>query len=206
MSDGGERAGAEPATEPVLVLASASPQRSAILARIGVTFDVRPADVEEQEEGVPVEVAAHNALQKARAIARAPGPDGSPVELPVLGVDTVVALGGRIHGKPADEEEARQTLGALSGRTHSVVSGLALIGTDGHEHIETATTRVTFRELDSRIVDWSIASGEWRGRAGGYAIQESGGALVRAIDGDYFNVVGLPVALLLDIWPALLGG
>ena len=193
------------APAPRLILASSSPQRRAILERLGVPFSVRPADVEERESGVPVEVAAHNALAKARAIARNPGPRGASVDLPVLGVDTIVTLDGEIHGKPADAAAARETLKTLSGRTHSVVSGLAIVWEDGREHIETATTRVTMRDLDSRLVDWSLATGEWKGRAGGYAIQESGGALVRAIDGDYQNVVGLPVTLLLDVWPGLLG-
>ncbi len=119
---------------------------------------------------------------------------------PVLGVDTLVALDGRIYGQPASEDEARATLRALAGRTHEVVSGLCLIGGDGVcEGV--ARTRVTFRACDERLLDWYLACGEWRGRAGAYAIQERGAALVQSIDGDYLNVVGLPLALLLNLVP-----
>jgi septum formation protein len=118
----------------------------------------------------------------------------------VVGVDTVVALDGRIYGKPAGEQEAAATLRALSGRTHAVVSGLAI----GRE-VSAATTLVTFRTLRPEVVEWYLATGEWRDRAGGYAIQGRGAALVARIEGDYLNVVGLPVALLLDRLPGLLG-
>jgi septum formation protein len=180
-----------------LVLASRSPQRRAILERLGVPFEVRPSDVAEAEEGVPVAVAEENALRKARAARAAPG------EI-VLGVDTVVAIGGRIWGKPPDEAAARETLRDLSGRTHDVVSGIALVDGDGAVRAARAVTKVTFRPLDDRTVDWYLASGEWRERAGGYAIQGRGGALVERIDGDYLNVVGLPVGALLELWPDLL--
>jgi septum formation protein len=180
-----------------LVLASRSPQRRAILERLGVPFELRPSDVAEEEEGNPVAVAGQNALRKALAGAAAPG------EV-VLGVDTVVAIGVRIWGKPPDEAAARDTLGHLSGRTHDVVSGIALVDGDGAVRAATAITKVTFRALDDRTVDWYLASGEWEDRAGGYAIQGRGGALVERIDGDYLNVVGLPVGALLDLWPDLL--
>ncbi len=122
-------------------------------------------------------------------------------EATVVGVDTVVALDGRIYGKPADEEDAAATLTALSGRTHEVISGLA-IGDD----VTSAITRVTFRTLTEDVVRWYVATGEWRDRAGGYAIQGRGAALVAAIEGDYLNVVGLPVAQLLDRMPWLVWG
>jgi septum formation protein len=120
-----------------------------------------------------------------------------------LAVDTVVALDDRIYGKPVDEARARETLRALSGRTHRVVSGLAL-RLDGELRVATCVTDVTFRVLDDGVLDWYIATDEWRERAGGYAIQGRGAALVRGIDGDYLNVVGLPVATLLDLEPRLL--
>lgn len=180
-----------------LVLASRSPQRSAILARLGVAFEARPTGVAEIETGDPREVALENARRKARA-AQHPG----AAEL-VLGVDTVVELDGCIYGKPADESAARTTLAALGGRTHTVLSGVALL--DGErERCAVAATRVRFRELDERSIDWYLATGEWRERAGGYAIQGAGAALVHEIDGDYENVVGLPVATLLDLCPDLL--
>ena len=154
-------------------------------------FRVEPADVEELTEGEPVAVAKENARRKAAAV------EG---EL-VLGVDTVVALDGRIYGKPADEEEALRTLQALGGRTHEVVSGLAI----GAE-VTAAVTHVTFRPVTDDLLRWYVETGEWRDRAGGYAIQGRGAALVTAIDGDYLNVVGLPVAQLLARMPGLVGG
>lgn len=184
-----------------LVLASGSPQRRAILERLGVAFEVRPSDVDELDAGEPHAVARENALRKARAVADALGP-GEAGRL-VLGVDTLVALEGVIYGKPSDEAHARATLRTLSGASHDVVSGVALIEGDVTE-VATAVTRVTFRRLDPPVIDWYVALGEWRGRAGGYAIQEAGGALVRSIEGDFQNVVGLPVSLLLDRRPDLL--
>jgi septum formation protein len=182
---------------PRLVLASKSPQRRAILERLGVPFEVRAADVVEVANGAPVAVASENALRKAVAGRAAPGET-------VLGVDTLVAIGADIWGKPRDEHAARETLRRLAGRTHDVVSGIALMDSDGTVRAATATTRVTFRPMDDATLDWYVASGEWVQRAGGYAIQGRGGALVERIEGDYLNVVGLPVGTLLDLWPGLL--
>ena len=170
--------------EPI-VLASASPQRRAILGQLGVPFVVRPADVDELETGDPPAVALENARRKARAVKGAH----------VLGVDTVVALDGRLYGKPRDAQQARATLATLSGRTHAVHSGLHLTGV-GEAVVCTA---VTFRTIAADLADWYLRSGEWRGPAGGYAIQGRGAALVESIEGDYANVVGLPVAAFLDL-------
>jgi septum formation protein len=183
---------------PRLVLASRSPQRRAILESLGVPFELRPVDVVEEADGVPAAVAGENALRKAVAAGRA-GSDEV-----VLGVDTLVAIGPDIWGKPPDEAVARETLRRLAGRTHDVVSGVALVDTDGGVRAATATTHVTFRPMDDATIDWYVSSGEWEERAGGYAIQGRGGALVERIDGDYLNVVGLPVGTLLDLWPGLL--
>jgi septum formation protein len=180
-----------------LVLASRSPQRSAILTRLGIHFTVRPTDVPERESGDPSAAALANALAKARAALR------SSAEELVLGVDTLVELDGRIYGKPEDETHARKTLRALSGATHTVLSAVALLE-GANERTAVARTRVRFRELDERMIDWYVSTGEWRGRAGGYAIQGAGAALVREVDGDYENVVGLPVAALLDLLPTLI--
>ena len=185
------------AAGPRLVLASRSPQRRAILETLGVPFEVRTADVAEEHVGAPVAVASENALRKA--VAGKAGPDEV-----VLGVDTLVAIGLEIWGKPADEAAARETLRTLAGRTHEVVSGVALVDECGEVRAATATTRVTFRPMDEPTLAWYLASGEWEERAGGYAIQGRGGALVERIEGDYLNVVGLPVGTLLGLWPGLL--
>jgi nucleoside triphosphate pyrophosphatase len=115
-----------------------------------------------------------------------------------LGVDTTVHLGVRIYAKPADEEDAAAMLAELAGRTHAVLSGLCLV-TESGERVEHAETLVTFRRLDAEAIAGYVASGEWQGRAGGYAIQGLGGRLVDRIEGDYLNVVGLPGSLLLDV-------
>jgi septum formation protein len=181
-----------------LVLASRSPQRRAILEQLGIPFEVSPADVDELTEGEPRALATENALRKARAVAPEAGPERT-----VLGVDTDVVLDGRVFGKARDEAEAGAHLGLLSGRTHVVWSAVALLDQSG-ERIAATSTSVTFRALDEATVRWYVRSGEWRERAGSYAIQGRGAALVERIDGDYWNVVGLPVALLLDAAPWLL--
>lgn len=182
------------------MLASASPQRKAILERLGVAFELRPTHVVEIERGDPARVAAQNAMLKARAALR-PG-----VAEAILGVDTLVTLGGEIYGKPADERQARATLRALSGATHRVLSGVALLLPGARQRTAVAATEVTFRELSEELLDWYVAAGEWRGRSGGYAIQGRGSALALRIVGDFQNIVGLPLASLLDLYPELLQG
>src|SRR5205807_2145931 len=121
----------------------------------------------------------------------------------VLAADTVVVLDGRLLGKPASEEEARDHLEALSGRTHRVVTGVCVVR-GGAARAANAATRVRFRSLSDADIEWYLDSGEWRDRAGGYAVQGRGAALVEAIEGDYFNVVGLSVAALVGLIPGLL--
>jgi septum formation protein len=142
-------------------------------------------------------VAVANALRKARAARIV------DVEETLLGVDTLVALEQRIYGKPADESAARETLRALAGATHTVLSGVALLSGE-REQVALARTQVSFRDCSEELIDWYVGSGEWRGRAGGYAIQGIGAVLVREIHGDYENVVGLPLTTLLDLYPELL--
>jgi septum formation protein len=175
-----------------LVLASRSPQRRAILEQLRIPFDTVDVDVEEIAAGPPIDVATRNALLKAEA-----GAAKRPAAT-VLGVDTIVALDGEIFAKPADELAAEKTLKRLSGRTHEVVSGLALLR-PGNPQVVHEVTKVTFRQLDAELVRRYVRTGEWSGRAGGYAIQGQGAALVLRIMGDYLNVVGLPVAKLLDL-------
>jgi septum formation protein len=179
---------------PPIFLASTSPQRRAILTQLGIPFDVvAPRYVEhDPPEADATALVCEHALGKARSVAD--GADGRPV----LGVDTTVVLGGRIYAKPEDAGDAERMLEELSGRTHAVVSGLCLI-TRGWEVVEAAATLVTFRALTPRDLGLYVASGEWEGRAGGYAIQGLGAALVERVEGDYLNVVGLPGALLVRL-------
>jgi septum formation protein len=204
-----------------LILASGSPQRRAILEQLGVRFEVVVSGVDELQTGPPEEVVLENAHRKAVTVAAglAEGTLSSsgrqdaqkstqpPADehLVVLGVDPVVALGGAVYGKPRDEAHAAETLALLSGRTHRVLSGICVVDRGG-ERIRTAAaqTSVSFRRLDEETISWYLATGEWRERAGGYAIQGRGAALVAGIDGDYLNVVGLPVPTLLDLVPDLL--
>ena len=175
-----------------LVLASTSPQRRAILDQLRIPFEVvAPAYVEEDPPGLePEELVRAHAEGKARSVHA----DGRVT----LGVDTAVVLEGRVYGKPEGAPDAERMLNDLSGRTHTVVSGLCLLG-PGLELVRHALTNVTFRPVAPELVAAYLASGEWEGRAGAYAIQGLGGRLVERIDGDYLNVVGLPGALLVAL-------
>jgi septum formation protein len=176
-----------------LILASSSPRRRAILEQLGIDFRVEAPEVEELTDGEPRELVVQNALLKLRTV---PGER-------VLAVDSMVVWDGRAHGKPADAAEAERWLRELSGRWHEVMGGIAL-RERGEERTDVAITRVRFRELRRADIDRYLASGEWRDRAGGYAIQELGAMLVEEIEGDYFNVVGLPVPALIRLAPDLL--
>jgi septum formation protein len=179
---------------PPLLLASTSPQRRAILEQLHIPFDVvAPRYVEhDPPEADASRLVRDHALAKARSVA------GDAGDRPVLGVDTTVVLEGRIYAKPNGVADAERMLEELAGRTHAVVSGLALV-TPGWEHVEFAATLVTFRPLTPRDLAWYTASGEWEGRAGGYAIQGRGAALVERVEGDYLNVVGLPASALVRL-------
>lgn len=171
-----------------------------------MAFTVRPAQVTELGEGTAQELVAENALRKALAAHAQSGSDGGePREEAVLGCDTLVSLDGAVFGKPADREDARAALGALSGRTHTVHSALALLLPGGEMRTGQARTEVLFRDLGAGLLEWYLEREEWCERAGSYAIQGAGAALVREVRGDYENVVGLPLATLLDIYPELLG-
>ena len=186
---------------PPLLLASTSPQRRAILEQLGIPFDVVAPVYEEHD---PPGADAHDLVQlhargKARSVAREAG------DRPVLGVDTAVALDGDVFGKPEGEGDAERMLERLAGKTHLVVSGLCLL-TPGWEHVEPAVTRVTFRPLTPRDLAAYLATREWEGRAGAYAIQGVGASLVERVEGDYLNVVGLPAALLVGLLAERFGG
>jgi septum formation protein len=158
----------------------------AILTQLRIPFRVVSPDFEEVEGTSPLDRAAG----KARSV------DGGG--LPVLGVDTEVLFEGELLGKPADATEAAAMLERLAGRTHEVVSGLCL-RTEHWEELHDATTLVTFRELTPRDLATYVGSGEWQGRAGAYAIQGLGAALVERVEGDFLNVVGLPGSVLVRL-------
>ena len=179
-----------------LVLASTSPQRRAILEQLAIPFRVVPPRYVEDDDALvtdpyrALDVVRDHAVGKARSVHEA----GSVT----LGVDTTVVLDGQAYAKPSDRDDAARMLRALSGRTHAVVSGLCLLSGD-EQIVAHETTDVTFRLLEHALVETYLASGEWEGRAGAYAIQGLGGRLVERIDGDYLNVVGLPGALFVSI-------
>lgn len=184
-----------------LILASASPRRKEILEALGVKFEVVVPEVEEIRAGRPEEVVVENARRKAGEVLAGSAPGSL-----VLGADTEVVLDAEVLGKAADEAQARAFLEALSGRTHVVLGGVALLGpkpVDGAapERTGIARSRVRFRALDRPTLELYLSSGEWRDRAGAYAIQGLGSILVEGLDGDFSNVVGLPVGELLRLAP-----
>jgi len=169
-----------------LILASTSPRRREILEQLRIPFDVVAPQYEETS-GDPVE----HALGKAHSV-------GLFGDRPVLGCDTEVICGGRVYGKPENEADAEAMLESLAGKTHEVVSGLALL-TRAWQEVHREVTLVTFRPLTARDLARYVESREWEGRAGAYAIQGQGASLVERIEGDYLNVVGLPAALLVRL-------
>lgn len=176
-----------------LVLASGSPRRRDILAGLGLAFDVRPPAIDETIRPGEDAVAAARRLAEEKAAAVT----AAPAEL-VLAADTIVALGGELLGKPSGPEQARAMLGRLAGRTHGVVTGLALRTAAGVSSLA-ARTEVTFRPLEADEIAAYVATGEPLDKAGAYGIQAYGSALVHRIEGDFFNVMGLPVPTLLEL-------
>lgn len=172
-----------------IILASASPRRKELLSTAGIEFTVKVADVEEKiDDGLtPAEVVRSLALQKAQAVA-----DKNP-EAIVIGADTIVVLDDVILGKPQSEENAVEMLKSLSGRSHTVYTGVALIKGDKVRNFCEAT-QVEFYDLTEEDIDAYVATKDCMDKAGAYGIQTNGCVLIRKIDGDYFNVVGLPVS------------
>ena len=171
-----------------LVLASSSPRRLELLGRLGIVPDaVVPADIDEtpRRGEAPVPYAARMAAEKAAAVSR-------PGAL-VLAADTVVAVGRRILGKAADEAEARAMLRLLSGRRHRVLSAITLVDGDGRARHRLSASVVTFKHFAAEELESYLASGEWQGKAGAYAIQGRAEALIRAIAGSYSGIMGLPL-------------
>ena len=189
----------EPTLKPLyLVLASASPRRAALLSQIGLTFEIRPSDVPEPPHSGYAdkrvdEVTRELALLKAKAVARHCN------EGVIIGADTLVSLDGKLFGKPTDDEDAMVMLTQLSGTSHEVATGVALVDALTERTIAwTETTLVYFRNLHRTEIAEYIATGEAADKAGAYGIQERGAAFVRRIEGCYFNVVGLPLASLVE--------
>ena len=176
-----------------VVLASGSPQRSEILRKLGVEFEVVVSGVDELYGGDPDFEVLENARLKARAVPR----DGV-----VIACDTDVVLDGKALGKPADAAEARGYLDRMAGRAHEVLSGLVVL-VDGEERSGLERTTVVFKELSEAEKERYVRFGEWEGRSGGYAIQTLGSTLVERLEGSVSNVVGLPVGLLIDLAPEL---
>jgi septum formation protein len=178
-----------------VTLASGSPQRREILEKLGLSFEVVVPGVEELYGGVPEVEVVENARRKAGAVDR---------KGMVIACDTDVALDGKALGKPADEREAREYLDRMSGRAHDVLSGLVVLA-DGEERSGVERTTVVFKDLSEAEKERYVRFGEWRGRSGGYAIQTLGSTLVARVEGSVSNVVGLPVGLLAELAPEVLG-
>jgi septum formation protein len=181
---------------PRLVLASASPRRAEILRAVGWDFEVAPADIDEslREGESPVAYVERLAREKAEAAARA------RLFGLVVGADTVVVVDGEVLGKPRDEGEARRMLASLRGRWHEVLTGVALVrAEDSRAVVAHERTRVCFAQVSDAEIDWYVATGEPADKAGAYAVQGRAALFVASIEGDYWNVVGLPVRLLYEL-------
>ena len=177
-----------------LILASASPRRRQLLAQVGLPFEVIAPTIAEPDEATSHLTPAQQAEALAYFKARAVWDDHS--DRWVLGADTIVAVGERILGKPDDQLEARSMLETLSGTRHEVISGVALLGPNYWRRIASETTFVTMRKMTPREIDDYIASGEWLGKAGAYAIQETADRFIEKVEGSFTNVVGLPMELV----------
>ena len=177
------------ALRPLFVLASASPRRAELLARLGVRPTIRPVDVDESPS--PAEAGSDLAVRLARSKAGASAALGDGDEV-VLAADTVVVIDGRPLGKPRDPDEAAVMLHTLSGRTHEVLTGV-VARRSGRDHHDLVRTLVTFRTLSATEIAWYVATGEPDDKAGAYGIQGAGAVLVERIDGSDTNVIGLPL-------------
>jgi septum formation protein len=180
-----------------IILASKSPRRAEILRTAGWEFEAIVAAIDETRapDEDAVSYVKRLAETKAKTVA------GRVSSGLVLGADTVVVIAGEILGQPRDDEDARRMLKLLSGEWHEVLTGVALVraGNSGEKLVEHETTRVRFAELSNQEIDWYVATGEPRDKAGAYAIQGKGGIFINEIEGDYFNIVGLPVRLVYEL-------
>jgi len=185
---------------PKLVLASRSPRRAELLRAVGWQFEISPADIDESVQNGEDAIAyvRRLAATKAETVARRMT-DGI-----VLGADTTVVVDGEILGQPIDDGDARRMLNSLQGKWHEVITGVALLGAGNSEAtVAHEITRVRFAALSAAEIDKYIATGEARGKAGAYGIQGQAGLFVKEIAGDYFNIVGLPVRLVYELFKKL---
>ena len=182
-----------------LLLASASPRRREILQNLGFEFEILPSDVDESE------VMWNDPVESAKLLAEIKGIDAQKTRprKTIIAADTIVLCEGKVMGKPEGQDEAAEMLGSLSGRMHEVVTGIALIAPPNIRIIEAESTKVYFRELGSREIQRYISTREPFDKAGAYAIQGYASAFIDRIEGDYFNVVGLPVARLFSMFRSL---
>jgi len=181
-----------------LVLASQSPRRAEILRSVGGVFEAVAANIDEtrMESEDAVSYVKRLAQTKAETVARRISNEGL-----VLGADTVVVIDGEILGQPRDDDDARRMLNLLSGKWHEVLTGIALVrsGEVPRVVIDHQATRVQFCEMSANEIDWYVSTGEPTGKAGAYAIQGRGALFIKGIQGDYFNVVGLPLRLVYEL-------
>jgi septum formation protein len=180
-----------------LFLASTSPRRAEILRAVGWPFEVRAPNIDETRafEETPVRYVTRLARMKAATVA-AQEPEGL-----VLGADTVVVVEKEILGQPRDAEDARRMLQLLRGRWHEVLTGVGLVraGSDGCSIVDHESSRVRFAEMSDEEIEWYVGTGETTGKAGAYAIQGRGALFIEEIQGDYFNIVGLPIRLIYEL-------
>ena len=186
-----------------VVLASSSPRRQVLLREAGVDFEVAPPALAEPAAAVddlsPRQQAEALSYFKARSVAQSQPPCPADADAaPILAADTIVALGGEVFGKPADADDARRMLRTLSSHPHQVITGVCVIAGD-RRLIASDVTTVSMRPMTDGEIEDYVASGEWEGKAGGYAIQETADRFVTDLDGSFSNVVGLPVELVCDM-------
>jgi septum formation protein len=178
-----------------LILASSSPRRAEILRTVGWPFEAVTAGIDESRnpgEG-PADYVQRLALEKARAVAATRGTGF------LLGADTTVVLEDELLGQPVDDDDARRMLRLLSGKWHEVLTGVALLRIGGDTKVEFERTRVRFSEMTRTEIDWYVSTGEPRGKAGAYGIQGSAALFIEKVEGDYFNIVGLPIRLVYEM-------
>ncbi|SEG33768.1 nucleoside triphosphate pyrophosphatase [Paenibacillus sp. UNC499MF] len=197
------RSGSAPYEQGIkLILASSSPRRRELLKGMGLDFEIISSDADEtvEESLSPREIVETLAVRKAEAVADALPGSYAPDRTVIIGSDTIVVLDGEVLGKPKDERDALRMLFALQGRTHEVYSGVACMSADrGNVSVRHRRTKVAMKQMDEERILRYIATGEPSDKAGSYAIQGIGATLIEGIEGDYFNVVGLPVSLLSEM-------